>query len=67
MDPIMITPVLVLTLLCAIALGWVGHALFGKKKRKRIPNGSALQQQPDPVWAKWAPEIGRAISGRKEL
>ncbi len=50
MDPIMITPVLVLTLLCAIALGWVGHALFGKKKRKRIPNGTALQKY-EPVWA----------------
>lgn len=62
-----ITPVLVLTLLCAIALGWVGHALFGKpKKRQMPPNGSALQQQCDPVWAKWAPEIGRAISKRTD-
>lgn len=57
-----ITPVLLLTLCCAVALGWAGHALFGRpKKRKLFPNGSALQKQPEAVWGNWDAETGKAL------
>ena len=46
-----ITPILLCTIAAAIGVGWVGHSLFHRpKKRKRIPNGSALQKY-EPVWA----------------
>ena len=50
-------------LACGYCAGWLHR---GKRKRPVFQNGSALQKQPEPVWAKWAPEIGRAISGRRD-
>lgn len=57
-----ITPILLITLLCAVALGWAGHAVFGKpRKRKHFPNGSALQKQPEAVWGEWTADVGKAM------
>jgi hypothetical protein len=61
-----ITPILLITLVLAVALGWVGRGLVKPKKRVMPPNGSALQQQPEAVWGNWTPEIGRAIGGRRD-
>ncbi len=53
MDPIMIpiTPILLCTIAAAIGVGWVGHSLFHRpKKRPMPPNGSALNTYT-AVWA----------------
>lgn len=37
-----------------------------KQKHIRRQSMGSYRRDPEPVWAKWAPEIGRAIGGRKD-
>lgn len=54
---------MIATLIAALACGYCGGWLHrgSKRRRRMIPNGSALQQQGDPVWSSWTAEHGKAL------
>jgi hypothetical protein len=57
---------LLLTVCLALLTGFVGGKLHERRKKRKpgLQSWTAPRRDPEAVWAKWGPEIGRAIGKR---
>jgi hypothetical protein len=58
------SPLLLVTVASALLTGFTGGWLLrgrARSKRVHLPNGSALQRQPEAVWGKWTPQVGQGL------
>ena len=63
---------LFVTVFCAVLTGFglehirIRYVQHRKRRGRRQFLGMPSRRDPEPSWARWSPEIGRAIGGRRD-